>query len=194
MPFDNILNYDVKRVFVLVLPKNAALRSRHKLKVEAFSLSFVSFFLPRNVFDRFQGIEEEIDDRAQVIENFTKVSECLVQNAQPDQKADLSREIAHVNAALNTIVSTTADRRRTLETAEPLAKDYHDNLLMLAEVIAEVENKLKNQRAFGAEPKKIDEEAEEIKVRVVLLNDLIALSCSFLRSQFFLLPAANRKV
>lgn len=152
------------------------------------------FFLTRDVFDRFQGIEEEIDDRAQVIENFTKVSECLVQNAQPDQKVDLSREIAHVNAALNTIVSTTADRRRTLETAEPLAKDYHDNLQMLAEVIAEVENKLKNQRAFGAEPKKIDEEAEEIKVRVVLLNDLIALSCSFLRSQFFMLPAANRKV
>lgn len=159
--------------------KNAAPRSRHKLKVEAFSLSLLPFFLPRDVFDRFQGIEEEIDDRVQVIENFTKVSECLVQNAQPDQKADLSREIAHVNAALNTIVSTTADRRRTLETAEPLAKDYHDNLLMLAEVIAEVENKLKNQRAFGAEPEKIDEEAEEIKVRVVLLNGLIALSCSF---------------
>lgn len=99
-----------------------------------------------------------------------------------------------MNAALNTIVATTADRRRILETAEPLAKDYHDNLLMLAEVISEVENKLKNQRAFGAEPEKIDEEAEEIKVRVILLNGLIALSCYFLRSEFFLLPAANRKV
>ena len=181
-------------MFVLVLPKNATPRSRHKLKVDAFSLSLVSLCFNTGCFDRFQGIEEEIDDRAQVIENFTKVSECLVQNAQPDQKVDLLREIAHVNAALNTIVSTTADRRRTLETAEPLAKDYHDNLQMLAEVIAEVENKLKNQRAFGAEPKKIDEEAEEIKVRVVLLNDLIALSCSFLRSQFFMLPAAKRKV
>ena len=115
----------------------------------------------------FQGIEEEIDDRAPVIENFLKVSQALVQNAQPDDREDLSTEIEHVNEALNSIVIRTADRRRILETAEPLAKDYHENLLMLAEVIDEVENKLKSQRAFGAEPQKVNEEIEDIKVRIV---------------------------
>lgn len=66
--------------------------------------------------------------------------------------------------ALNSIVTRTADRRRILENVEPLAKEYHDALQTLAEVIAEVENKLHTQRAFGAEPEKIEEEIEEIKV------------------------------
>ena len=142
----------------------------------------------------FQGIEEEIDDRAPVIENFLKVSQALVQNAQPDDREDLSTEIEHVNEALNSIVIRTADRRRILETAEPLAKDYHENLLMLAEVIDEVENKLKSQRAFGAEPQKVNEEIEDIKVRIVrfFLRVLCRYSSKETFSRFFFFCTMNK--
>jgi len=115
-----------------------------------------------------QDIEDEITDRAPVIENFAKVSEILVQNAHPDDKEDLSREVHHVTEALNSIVTRVADWRQILENVEPLAQEYHDALQTLAEVIADVENKLNTQRAFGAEPEKIQEEIEEVKVRINL--------------------------
>ena len=67
--------------------------------------------------------------------------------------------------ALNSIVDRTADRRRSLENVAPLADEYYDALQHLSEVISKVENKLNTQRAFGAEPEKIQEEIEEIKVR-----------------------------
>ena len=75
--------------------------------------------------------------------------------------------------ALNSIVTRTADRRKILEDVEPLAKDYHSALQALAEVIAEVENKLNTQRAFGAEPEKVTEEIQEVKVTMSVLNILI---------------------
>lgn len=71
----------------------------------------------------------------------------------------------HVTEALNSIVDRTADRRKNLENVAPLAEEYHDALQKLSEVIAEVENKLNTQRAFGAEPEEIKEEIEEIQVR-----------------------------
>ena len=76
--------------------------------------------------------------------------------------------------ALNSIVTRTADRRRILEAAEPLAEKYHNTLQILAEVIAEVESKLNTQRAFGAEPEKINEEIEEVKVSTPLWNDWLS--------------------
>lgn len=112
-----------------------------------------------------QNIEDEIADRAPIIENFTKVSEVLVQNAQPGDKQDLSREIHHVTEALSSIVDMTADRRRTLENVLPLADKYYNDLEKLAEVISKLEDKLNTQRAFGAKPENINEEIEEIKVR-----------------------------
>lgn len=112
-----------------------------------------------------QNIEDEIADRAPIIENFTKVSEVLVQNAQPGDKQDLSREIHHVTEALSSIVDMTADRRRTLENVLPLADKYYNDLENLAQVISKLEDKLNTQRAFGAEPENIKEEIEEIKVR-----------------------------
>lgn len=112
-----------------------------------------------------QNIEDEIADRAPIIENFTKVSEVLVQNAQPGDKQDLSREIHHVTEALSSIVEMTADRRRTLENVLPLADRYYNDLDKLAQVISKLEDKLNTQRAFGAEPENIKEEIEEIKVR-----------------------------
>lgn len=113
-----------------------------------------------------QTIEDEIADRAPIIENFTKVSETLVQNAQPGDQQDLSREIHHVNEALSSIVHMTADRRRTLENVLPLADEYYNDLEKLAQVISKVEDQLNTQRAFGAEPGSIKEEIEEIKVRL----------------------------
>lgn len=113
-----------------------------------------------------QNIEDEIADRAPIIENFTKVSEILVQNAQPGDKQDLSREIHHVTEALSSIVNMTADRRRTLENVLPLADEYYNDLEKLAQVISKVEDQLNTQRAFGAEPESIKEEIEEIKVRL----------------------------
>lgn len=121
-----------------------------------------------------QDIEDEISDRAPIIENFNKVSEVLVQNAQPGDKEDLLREVNHVTEALNSIVTRTADRRRILEAAEPLAEKYHNTLQMLAEVITEVESKLNTQRAFGAEPEKINEEIEEVKVGIPFWNDWLS--------------------
>lgn len=112
-----------------------------------------------------QNIEDEIADRAPIIENFTKVSEVLVQNAQPGDKQDLSREIHHVTEALSSIVDMTADRRRTLENVLPLADKYYNDLEKLAQVISKLEDKLNTQRAFGAKPENINEEIEEIKVR-----------------------------
>lgn len=112
-----------------------------------------------------QNIEDEIADRAPIIENFTKVSEVLVQNAQPGDKQDLSREIHHVTEALSSIVDMTADRRRTLENVLPLADKYYNDLENLARVISKLEDKLNTQRAFGAKPENINEEIEEIKVR-----------------------------
>lgn len=96
-----------------------------------------------------------------------------MQNAQPGDKEDLTREVNHVTEAFNSIVTRTADRRKALETAEPLARDYPNTLQMLAEVIAEVENKLNTQRAFGAEPEKINEEIEEVKVRFTFSNNFV---------------------
>ena len=113
-----------------------------------------------------QNVEDEIADRAPIIENFTKVSEILVQNAQPGDKQDLSREIHHVTEALSSIVNMTADRRRTLENVLPLADEYYNDLEKLAQVISKVEHQLNTQRAFGAEPESIKEEIEEIKVRL----------------------------
>ena len=130
---------------------------------------------PYSYLDFPQDIQDEITDRAPVIENFVKVSEVLVQNAQPGDKEDLTREVNHVTEALNSIVTRTADRRKALETAEPLAGDYHNTLEMLAEVISEVENKLNTQRAFGAEPEKINEEIEEVKVRLTFENGFVLL-------------------
>ena len=112
-----------------------------------------------------QNIEDEIADRAPIIENFTKVSEVLVQNAQPGDKQDLSREIHHVTEALSSIVDMTTDRRRTLENVLPLADKYYNDLEKLAQVISKLEDKLNTQRAFGAKPENINEEIEEIKVR-----------------------------
>lgn len=113
-----------------------------------------------------QNIEDEIADRAPIIENFSKVSEVLVQNAQPGDKEDLSREIHHVTEALSSIVDMSADRRRTLENVLPLADEYYDDLEKLAQVISKVEDMLNTQRAFGAEPENIKEEIEEIKVKL----------------------------
>lgn len=113
-----------------------------------------------------QNIEDEIADRAPIIENFSKVSEVLVQNAQPGDKEDLSREIHHVTEALSSIVDVSADRRRTLENVLPLADEYYDDLEKLAQVISKVEDMLNTQRAFGAEPENIKEEIEEIKVKL----------------------------
>ncbi len=81
--------------------------------------------------------------------------------------------------ALNSIVDRTADRRRNLENVLPLADEYHDDLQKLAEVISKVEDKLNKQRAFGAEPKNIKEEIEEIKVRFsdVLRKNTTNLKC-----------------
>lgn len=116
----------------------------------------------RNRFD-VKDIEDEIADRAPIIENFTKVSEVLVQTAQPGDKEELSREVNHVTQALSSIVDRAADRRRSLENIAPLADDFHDALQNLSEVISKVEDKLNIQRAFGAEPEKIQEEIEKIK-------------------------------
>lgn len=113
-----------------------------------------------------QNIEDEIADRAPIIENFSKVSEVLVQNAQPGDKEDLSREIHHVTEALSSIVDVSADRRRTLENVLPLADEYYDDLEKLAQVISKVEDMLNTQRAFGAESENIKEEIEEIKVKL----------------------------
>lgn len=123
------------------------------------------YFLDR-IFLFSQNIEDEIADRAPIIENFSKVSEVLVQNAQPGDKEDLSREIHHVTEALSSIVDMSADRRRTLENVLPLADEYYDDLEKLAQVISKVEDMLNTQRAFGAEPENIKEEIEEIKVKL----------------------------
>ena len=71
--------------------------------------------------------------------------------------------------ALSSIVDRAADRRRSLENIAPLADDFHDALQNLSEVISKVEDKLNTQRAFGAEPEKIQEEVEKIKVRLPLI-------------------------
>ena len=122
-------------------------------------------FIDRIIFIS-QNIEDEIADRAPIIENFTKVSEILVQNAQPGDTQDLSREIHHVTEALSSIVDMTADRRRTLENVLPRAEEYYSDLEKLAQLISKVEDQLNTQRAFGAEPESIKGEIEEIKVRL----------------------------
>lgn len=87
-----------------------------------------------------------------------------MQNAHPSDEGDLSREVNQVNKALNSIFAETADRRKILEDVEQLAKDYHSALQALGEVLNKVEHRLRIQRAFGAEPDRITEELEEVKV------------------------------
>ena len=69
-----------------------------------------------------------------------------------------------MNKALKSIFAETADRRSILEDVEPLAKDYHSALQALGQLLNKVEHRLNIQRAFGAEPDRITEELDEVKV------------------------------
>ena len=85
-------------------------------------------------------------------------------NADPSDREELVREVNHVNEAWSYVSSKTADRQDKLERTEPLAKEHDNALHQLSEAIAQVEDKLNTQRAFGAEPEKISAEIQEIKV------------------------------
>lgn len=59
------------------------------------------------------------------------------------------------------------DRRGKIESVEPLAKKYHQELQKLAQVMSNAEATLDEQKFIGTEPGKVHDELEKVKVRLV---------------------------
>lgn len=88
----------------------------------------------------------------------------LVQETAPEERAQLEEEVNGILDTWNHVSKEVDERETKLNVVGPAAERYQDDLDKLAAVMAQIEDKLLAQKAFGPEPQKILAEKDEIKV------------------------------
>lgn len=112
-----------------------------------------------------QSIANDVENHKPVIENFVEVTEALIQKAPPEDRKHLEREVNSVKGAWDDIDNQlTARQKKEEEVREEVGK-YEKAKADLANVVAQLEKKFDDQKAYADEPKNINQELQDIKVR-----------------------------
>lgn len=125
-----------------------------------------SVCIPHGVVFCLQNLANDVENHKPVIENFVEVTEALIQKAPPEDRKHLEREVNHVKGAWDDINDKVTARQKKEEEVKEEVGKYEKAKADIANIIAQLEKKFDEQKAFADEPKKIQQELQDIKVRL----------------------------
>ena len=123
------------------------------------------------VLDRFyhlcfssQNIEAEIEQYEPIFNKIFDIGEKAANETSGAEAKEIEDELTDIKTVWYQMNTFLQDRRNKITSVGPLAKKYQQALQSLAQVMTKAEKTLDDLEVFGAEPERVREQLEGIRV------------------------------
>lgn len=114
-----------------------------------------------------QNIEAEIEQYEPIFNKIFDIGEKAVNETSGAEAKEIEDELTDIKTVWYQMNTFLQDRRNKITSVEPLAKKYQQALQSLAQVMTKAEKTLDDLEVFGAEPERVREQLEGLRVGLI---------------------------